>query len=115
MQSEVKYKESLRTGGIEASVTLVIDVNKNGDVQLVRLGRSSGNLELDEAAITQVLEWKFKPSTIERINRRVTIHYIIAGSRRHRLLTRFRSEVVKQRLGKTPMLCLPFKINDTDH
>ncbi len=74
------------------------DVSKNGDVQLVRLARSSGNLELDEATIAQVLEWKFKPSTIERINRRVRINYAIAGSTRHRLLTRSRSEAVKQRL-----------------
>ncbi|BDA69787.1 hypothetical protein RIVM261_075100 [Rivularia sp. IAM M-261] len=98
LQCEVKYEESLRRGGIEGSVTLVVDVNKNGDVQLVRLARSSGNLKLDEAAITQALEWKFKPSTTERINRRVTIHYAITGSRRHRLLTRSRSEAVKQRL-----------------
>ena len=55
----------MRLIGIEGRVTVTIDVDKNGDVQNVRLAESSGNLELDEAFITQVIKWKFKPSAYE--------------------------------------------------
>lgn len=101
LQCEVKYEDSLRKKAIEGSVTVIINVDKNGEVQLVRLGQSSGNIELDEAAITQAFAWKFKPSTTERQNQQIRINYVIAGSRRHRLLTRSRSEPAR-RINKYP-------------
>jgi TonB family protein len=78
LKCDLEYAESLRKEGIESNVTLSINTDKNGDVQSVRLVRSSGRFQLEDDAIIQTQKWKFKPSSTERKNSLIRIHYTIA-------------------------------------
>lgn len=55
------YPEHLRRRGIEGKNHVRVLVSPEGRVLQVELQRSSGNAELDAAAVTAVQRWKFAP------------------------------------------------------
>jgi TonB family protein len=65
-------------------VEVAVDTDKDGNVTNVRLLRSSGNRELDEAHLRQAREWKLKPSEGGRQGVAIATEYVIKGSRRYR-------------------------------
>jgi TonB family protein len=48
---------------IQGRVEVAVDTDERGNVNNVRLVRSSGNRELDEMVLRQARDWKFKPAT----------------------------------------------------
>jgi TonB family protein len=85
-ECDTAYPEQARRNGVEGRVEVAVDTDAEGNVTDVRVVRSSGNSDLDEATIRQAREWKLKPS--ERGRQGVTIgtEYAIEGSQRHREL-----------------------------
>lgn len=56
------YPQSARQAGIEGTVILKIQIHENGHAGNVTIFRSSGNEELDTAAISAVKQWRFVPA-----------------------------------------------------
>lgn len=56
------YPQSARQAGIEGTVILKIQIYENGHAGNVTVFRSSGNEELDNAAISTVKQWSFVPA-----------------------------------------------------
>ncbi|MBD2494828.1 energy transducer TonB [Nostoc sp. FACHB-280] len=83
-QCDNKYPEQARRRGIEGKVEVAVDTDANGNVTNVRLTRSSGNRELDEAHLRQARDWKLKPSESGRQGVSISTDYAIRGSRRYR-------------------------------
>jgi TonB family protein len=83
-QCDSKYPEQARRRGIEGKVEVAVDTDANGNVTSVRLTRSSGNRELDEAHLRQAREWKLKPSESGRQGVPISTNYAIRGSRKYR-------------------------------
>ena len=56
-----------------------VDVTGRGDVESLELEQSSGNRELDRAALTAVRRWRFRPATRDgrevAASVRVPIHF----------------------------------------
>ncbi|MCC5637169.1 TonB family protein [Nostoc sp. CHAB 5844] len=84
LQCNNKYPEQARRQGIEGKVGVAVDTDVNGNVTNVRLTRSSGNRELDEAHLRQAREWKLKPTERGRQGVSIETDYAIRGSRRYR-------------------------------
>jgi TonB family protein len=57
-----KYPESARDQGIEGSVTVEYTINTEGNVVGVKITSSSGNNDLDRAAVETVESRKYKPA-----------------------------------------------------
>ncbi len=57
-----KYPESARDKGIEGSVTVEYTINTDGNVTGVRVSSSSGNSQLDDAAVSTVQSRKYHPA-----------------------------------------------------
>lgn len=57
-----KYPPGAARAGAQGTVVLVIDVDAGGSVTNVALEKSSGNKELDQAAMDASLKWRFKPA-----------------------------------------------------
>jgi TonB family protein len=85
-ECDTAYPEQARRNGVEGRVEVAVDTDKEGNVTNVRIVRSSGNQDLDEATIRQAQEWKLKPSSKGRQNTRIATEYAIEGSERHREL-----------------------------
>ncbi|MBD2436112.1 energy transducer TonB [Nostoc sp. FACHB-110] len=83
-QCDSKYPEQARRRGIEGKVEVAVDTDANGNVTNVRLTRSSGNRDLDEAHLRQAREWKLKPNEGGRQGVAISTDYAIRGSRRYR-------------------------------
>jgi TonB family protein len=83
-QCDSKYPEQARRRGIEGKVEVAVDTDANGNVTNVRLTRSSGNRQLDEAHLRQAREWKLKPSESGRQGVAISTNYAIRGSRRYK-------------------------------
>jgi len=62
------YPEALKTAGIGGQVDLYIFVDIDGWVKNARVRRSSGNVELDQAALAAVREIEFIPARNEQGN-----------------------------------------------
>lgn len=56
------YPPSARLAGIEGTVILKIQIHENGRGGAITIFRSSGNDELDNAAIAAVKQWRFIPA-----------------------------------------------------
>lgn len=56
------YPPSARLAGIEGTTILKIQLHENGHLGTITVFRSSGNDELDTAAITAVKQWRFIPA-----------------------------------------------------
>lgn len=56
------YPASARRRGIEGTVRLAVDISASGRVENVRIRLSSGNADLDRAALEAVQRWRFRPA-----------------------------------------------------
>jgi TonB family protein len=92
-ECDAAYPEQARRNGVEGRVEVAVDTDEQGNVTNVRVVRSSGNNDLDEATIRQAREWKLKPSQRGRQGVTIGTEYAIEGSNRHRQL----QEIAKQR------------------
>jgi TonB family protein len=81
---ELKYPERARRRGVEGSPKVQFDVDENGKTTNVRLARSSGDSELDAAAVEQAREFRLKPSAAGRRNVQASANYVQKGSQRER-------------------------------
>lgn len=57
-----KYPSSARRAGHEGTVTLSFTVGSSGKVTSVRVAKSSGHSSLDNAALSAIRRWRFKPA-----------------------------------------------------
>ncbi|MDR9894843.1 TonB family protein [Aetokthonos hydrillicola Thurmond2011] len=80
----IEYPDSARRRHIEGSPEVAIDHDENGKVTNVRLVRSSGSVELDEALLEQARNFKLKPNIGGRKGVRVTADFAVKGSQRHK-------------------------------
>ncbi|MEA5601718.1 TonB family protein [Nostoc sp. UHCC 0252] len=83
-ECNAKYPEAARRRGVEGRVEVAVDSDAQGNVTNVRLTRSSGNRELDEAQLRQAREWKLKPTEGGRKGVSIATEFAIQGSRRSR-------------------------------
>lgn len=81
---ESKYPDRARRRGAEGTALIAIDTNDNGTVTRVRLIRSSGDSELDEAAEKYAQDWKLTPKEGGREAVTTEINFIIKGSQLYR-------------------------------
>lgn len=57
------YPEALGCDGIGGRTELRVTISPQGRVDAVKLQRSSGNAQLDDAAVQAVRDWEFAPAT----------------------------------------------------
>ncbi|MFN4877272.1 MAG: energy transducer TonB [Aphanizomenon sp.] len=81
---EYKYPDRARTRGTEGTVLIAIDTDNNGIVTQVRLIRSSGDSELDEAAEKYAQEWKLTAKEGGREGVTTQVNFIMKGSQLYR-------------------------------
>jgi TonB family protein len=74
-QVEPAYPPEARKSHTEGSVVLKIVIDEKGKVTSPRIGTSSGNQDLDQAALDAVSAWSFKPATLE--GRPVAVQYTL--------------------------------------
>ncbi|MFK0733135.1 MAG: energy transducer TonB, partial [Gloeotrichia echinulata HAB0833] len=86
LKCDIKYPDRARRRGVEGNPEVAVDTDDNGNVTRVRLIRSSGDNELDEAAQRAAQEWKLKPTSGGRQGVKASVNFAIQGSRRHREL-----------------------------
>jgi TonB family protein len=86
LKCDIKYPDRARRRGVEGNPEVAVDTDDNGNVTRVRLIRSSGDKELDEAAQRAAQEWKLKPTSGGRQGVKASVNFAIQGSRRHREL-----------------------------
>lgn len=76
-----RYPESARDKGIEGSVTVEYTISTEGSVEGARVSSSSGNSDLDRAAVESVESRKYKPAVQAGIPRnyrkRETFHFAL--------------------------------------
>lgn len=58
-----EYPEALGCDGVGGRVDLRITITPDGRVGAVKLQKSSGQAQLDEAAVAAVRGWEFRPAT----------------------------------------------------
>ena len=92
------YPESARRRGEEGQPQLRIDIGSDGKATNIQLARSSGNRELDEAALRGARRAKYKAPSSGRQGVLVKVDFAIEGSERHRQLQerRKRREVARR-------------------
>jgi TonB family protein len=56
------YPEAAKIAGIEGTTTLAFTVTEQGAVADVRVAKSSGNADLDNAAAACAAQWRYKPA-----------------------------------------------------
>lgn len=83
---KLRYPESARRRGEEGQPQVKVDIGSDGKATNVRLTRSSGNAELDKAAIRGARRAKFKAPKGGRQGVLVKVDFAIEGSKRHRQL-----------------------------
>ncbi|MEB3178481.1 MAG: TonB family protein [Nostocaceae cyanobacterium] len=99
-ECRITYPETAKRRGIEGNPEVAIDYDSQGRVTKVRLTRSSGSDELDNALLEQARDFKLKPTESGKQGVRVSGNYAIKRSRRHRELQaqkRQREEKRRQR------------------
>ncbi|MEA5464336.1 energy transducer TonB [Leptothoe sp. PORK10 BA2] len=77
------YPDAARQAGIEGAPLVHYDVDENGYVINVSLAASSGNADLDRAALAAVQQYRFTPGGQGR-TRALRIDFSLEGSERHR-------------------------------
>jgi TonB family protein len=83
---KLRYPESARRRGEEGQPQVKVDIGSDGKATNVRLTRSSGNAELDKAALRGARRAKFKAPRSGRQGVLVKVDFAIEGSKRHRQL-----------------------------
>jgi protein TonB len=61
-QPKPKYPSAARRAGQQGTVTLSFTVGSSGKVTSVRVAKSSGHALLDNAALSAIRRWRFKPA-----------------------------------------------------
>ena len=102
LQCQIKYPERARRRGTEGNPEVAIDTDNKGNVTRVRLIRSSGDSELDEAAQKAAQEWKLTPTEAGREGVRASVNFAIKGSQRHRKLQERQIEKQREAINKKP-------------
>ncbi|WP_016953232.1 energy transducer TonB [Anabaena sp. PCC 7108] len=102
LQCQIKYPNRARQRGIEGNPEVAIDTDKKGNVTRVRLIRSSGDSELDQAAQQAAQEWKLTPTEAGRQGVRASVNFAIKGSQRHRQLQERQIEKQREAAQKKP-------------
>lgn len=57
------FPDDLRYDGAQGRTTIAFTVTETGGVEDIKVAKSSGNAELDEAAVTCATHWRYKPAT----------------------------------------------------
>jgi TonB family protein len=99
---QIKYPDRARQRGIEGNAEVAIDTDSQGNVTRVRLVRSSGDSELDQAAQQAAQEWKLTPTAEGREGVRASVNFAIKGSQRHRKLQERQIQKQRATTKKTP-------------
>ncbi len=102
LQCQIKYPDRARRRGTEGNPEVAIDTDNKGNVTRVRLIRSSGDSELDEAAQKAAQEWKLTPTEAGREGVRASVNFAIKGSQRHRQLQERQIEKQREALQNKP-------------
>ena len=102
IQCQIKYPDRARQRGIEGNAEVAIDTDSQGNVTRVRLVRSSGDSELDQAAQQAAQEWKLTPTAEGREGVRASVNFAIKGSQRHRKLQERQIQKQRATTKKTP-------------
>ena len=102
IQCQIKYPDRARQRGIEGNAEVAIDTDSQGNVTQVRLVRSSGDSELDQAAQQAAQEWKLTPTAEGREGVRASVNFAIKGSQRHRKLQERQIQKQRATTKKTP-------------
>lgn len=102
--SKPKYPEKARRRGQEGRAEISVDVDDKGKVTNVRLARSSGHSELDQAAIREARRWKFKAPKGGRQGIVAKVDFAIEGSERSRQVRERRKqrEATRRNRQNTP-------------
>ena len=95
IQCQIKYPDRARRRGAEGNPEVAINTDAKGNVTQVRLIRSSGDSELDEAAQQAAQQWKLTPTEGGREGVKASVNFAIKGSQRHRKLQE--RQIEKQR------------------
>jgi TonB family protein len=77
---KAKYPDSLQGKNIQGDPKVTFDVDPNGNVSNVRIRKSSGNAELDAAAIEQAKKMRVSPSEAGRKDVPGTVDFQIEGT-----------------------------------
>ncbi|GCL37692.1 hypothetical protein SR1949_28030 [Sphaerospermopsis reniformis] len=107
IRCDIKYPDKARRRGIEGRAEVALDTDINGNVTFVRLIRSSGDSELDEAAQQAVQEWKLTPLDGGRQGVRASINFAIQGSQRHRQIKERQRERQREASQPKPKITNP--------
>jgi TonB family protein len=102
LQCQIKYPDRARRRGVEGNPEVAIDTDTKGNVTGVRLIRSSGDNELDEAAQQAAQQWKLTPTEAGRQGVRASVNFAIKGSQRHRKLQERQIEKQRAAAKKKP-------------
>ena len=70
-----EYPDPAQVNGEQGDIVLKVEVASNGKVRNVKVDRSSGFADLDNAAVAGVLRWRFIPSPYGLEWTNVTIAY----------------------------------------
>jgi TonB family protein len=73
-----EYPQSARAAHITGDGVFVMDVDDSGIVTHVTVMKSTGNETLDNVAVAQLHNWKFKPQTVKIV--RVPIKFTSSGA-----------------------------------
>ena len=58
-----KYPPEEQRRGVQGTTVLIVSIDANGGVLDVEVEKSSGNRNLDRAAVAAARRWKFNPET----------------------------------------------------
>ncbi|MBW4664384.1 MAG: TonB family protein [Chroococcus sp. CMT-3BRIN-NPC107] len=95
--SKPKYPNSARRRGVEGTTKIKVDVNDKGNVTNVRVAESSGNSDLDAAAIRAARNWKFNTPNGAREGLSAKVDFAIEGSERSRQLRDRRRQATRRK------------------
>jgi TonB family protein len=75
-----EYSRSARQRGAQGRAQVSVDIDNRGNVTGVRLANSTGDRELDEAAIRAARNWKFDSAARRRQGIRASVDFQLEGS-----------------------------------
>ncbi|MUG96437.1 TonB family protein [Scytonema sp. UIC 10036] len=84
LKCDLKYPERAERRGIEGKPGITFDVDENGNVINIKLTRSSGHKELDEALVSQAREFKLNAAAAGKQNVQLIANFTKSGSRENR-------------------------------
>ncbi len=82
--SKPKYPDRARRQGVEGTAKIKVDVDDKGNVTNVQVAQSTGNSELDRAAIRAARRWKFDTPNGARQGVTAKVDFALEGSKRSR-------------------------------